>query len=53
MNTVDKEKELNDYIKELNDYKATQKLRRRLLNLLSKLICQWNSLCRQYTPLYV
>lgn len=24
MNTVDKEKELNDYIKELNDYKATQ-----------------------------
>ena len=30
-------------------YKATQKLRRRLLNLLSKLICQWNSLCRQYT----
>ena len=49
MNTVDKEKELNDYIKELNDYKATQKLRRRLLNLLSKLIYQWNSLCRQYT----
>jgi len=30
-------------------YKATQKLRRCLLNLLSKLICQWNSLCRQYT----
>lgn len=30
-------------------YKATQKLRRCLLNLLSKLICQWNRLCRQYT----
>lgn len=30
-------------------YKATQKLRRRLLNLLSKLISQWNRLCRQYT----
>ena len=30
-------------------YKATQKLRRRLLNLLSKLIYQWNRLCRQYT----
>ena len=30
-------------------YIATKKRRRRLLNLLSKLICQWNSLCRQYT----
>lgn len=30
-------------------YKATQKLRRRLLALLNKLINQWNSLCRQYT----
>ena len=29
--------------------KRPKKLRRRLLNLLSKLICQWNSLCRQYT----
>lgn len=29
-------------------YKATPKLRRRLLNLLSKLIYLWNSLCRQY-----
>lgn len=30
-------------------HKATQKLRRGLLNLLCKLICQWNNLCRQYT----
>lgn len=30
-------------------YKATQKLRRRLLNLLSKLISQWSYLCYLYT----
>ena len=30
-------------------HRATQKIRRRLLKLLSKLVCQWNSLCRQYS----
>lgn len=32
-----------------HNHKSTQKLRRRILNLLSKLICQWDNLCRQYT----
>ena len=30
---------------------ATRKLLRRLLNLLSKLISQWDDICRQYRPL--
>lgn len=30
-------------------HKATQKLRRRILALLNKLICQWDRLCRLYT----
>ena len=30
---------------------ATRKIQRRLLNLLGKLIGQWNSICRQYAPL--
>ena len=32
-------------------YKTTQKLRRRMLQLLGKLIGQWNTLCRQFAPL--
>ena len=30
---------------------ATRRIQRRLLNLLGKLIGQWNNLCRQYAPL--
>lgn len=30
---------------------ATRKIQRRLLNLLGKLIAQWNWVCRQYAPL--
>lgn len=32
-------------------YKTTQKLRCRMLQLLGKLIGQWNTLCRQFAPL--
>lgn len=32
---------------------ATRKLRRRLLNLLSKLISQWNNICRLFRPVIV
>lgn len=32
-------------------HKATEKLRGRMLNLLRKLIWQWNTLCRQFAPL--
>lgn len=32
---------------------ATRKLLRRLLNLLSKLISQWDDICRQYRPLII
>ena len=32
-------------------YKTTQKLRHRMLQLLGKLIGQWNTLCRQFAPL--
>lgn len=32
---------------------ATRRIRRRLLNLLGKLIGQWDSLCRRYAPVIV
>ena len=32
---------------------ATRRIQRRLLNLLGKLIGQWDSLCRQYAPVIV